>query len=162
MMTSKRHELIEAPGRPIRIEPLKLADYEEMVRLWRSAGLHYRPRGRDSRRDMARQLRLPAAVYLKAVTRADGKSRIVGVVLGTHDGRRGWINRLAVLPEFQRLGLGRRLVAQLDKRFRALGLDIVAVQVDKGNRASMGFFAALGYVRHSDIHYYSKRKGPWV
>lgn len=144
------------------IRPLGPGDYEELLSVWERSGLHIRPRGRDSRRDITRQLRLPTAIYLKAVTRVCGKDCIVGVVLGTHDGRRGWINRLAVLPGQRRMGVGSRLLAELDRRFRALGLDIVAVQVDKGNRASMRFFAALGYVRHSDIHYYSKRKGPWV
>ena len=35
---------------------------------------------------------------------AEAGGELVGVVLGTHDGRKGWINRLAVAPAYQRRG----------------------------------------------------------
>jgi ribosomal protein S18 acetylase RimI-like enzyme len=141
-----------------RIERLRFSDYDELLSVWERAGLPARPKGRDSRPEMKRQMRLGTSIYLKVVVTEGGKERIVAVVLGTHDGRKGWINRLAVLPEHRRKGLGRLLVEELEKRFRKMGFDIYCGLIETYNDESMAFFAKLGYVRHEDIIYYSKRK----
>ena len=78
----------------IRIRTLRLSDYEGMLDLFRVCGLGPRSKGRDSRGATARQLRSKRNMFLGAF---DG-SRLVGTVLGTHDTRKGWINRLAVDP----------------------------------------------------------------
>lgn len=140
------------------IRRLRISDYDELLSVWEKAGLPARPKGRDSRPEMKRQMGLGTSVYLKVVVKEAGKERIVAVVLGTHDGRKGWINRLAVLPEHRRKGLGRLLVEELEKRFKKMGFDIYCGLIETYNDESMAFFARLGYVRHEDIIYYSKRK----
>ncbi|MBM4247848.1 MAG: GNAT family N-acetyltransferase [Euryarchaeota archaeon] len=145
-------------ARRYRIQRLRPSDYDELLSVWKRAGLPARPRGRDSRPEMARQVGLGTSIYLKAVLREDGRERMVAVVLGTHDGRKGWINRLAVLPGHRRRGLGTLLVRELERRFRRLGPDIVCGLVETYNQESMAFFAKMGYVRHEDIIYYSKRR----
>jgi ribosomal protein S18 acetylase RimI-like enzyme len=141
-----------------RIKRLRFSDYDELLSVWERAGLPARPKGRDSRPEMRRQMGLGTSIYLKVVANEGGKDRIVAVALGTHDGRKGWINRLAVLPEYRRRGLGRLLVNELEKRFRRMGFDIYCGLIETYNDESMAFFARLGYVRHEDIIYYSKRK----
>jgi ribosomal protein S18 acetylase RimI-like enzyme len=140
------------------IRMLKPSDYDELLSVWDRAGLPARPKGRDSPEEMKRQMGLGTSIYLKVVVKEGGKKRIVAVVLGTHDGRKGWINRLAVLPNYQRRGLGRLLVKELEKRFKRMGFDIYCGLIETYNDVSMNFFAKLGYVRHEDIIYYSKRK----
>ena len=39
---------------------------------------------------------------------------IIRAVLETHDGRKGWINRLTVDTEFRRQNIARRLVRELE------------------------------------------------
>ncbi len=145
-------------GQKFLIRRLRSTDYDELLSVWKGAGLPSRPRGRDSQEEMERQMGLGTSIYLKVVVNGRGKEKIVAVVLGTHDGRKGWINRLAVLPQFQRQGLGSMLVGELERRFRRLGLDIYCGLVETGNDRSMDFFSKLGYVKHDDIVYYSKRK----
>ncbi len=140
------------------IRRLGPSDYDELLSVWKKAGLPARPRGRDSRREMMRQMGLRTSVYLKVVAKEGGQDRMVAVVLGTHDGRKGWINRLAVLPEHRRRGLGSLLVKELETRFKKIGLEICCGLIETYNDDSMAFFAKLGYVRHEDIIYYSKRK----
>jgi ribosomal protein S18 acetylase RimI-like enzyme len=140
------------------IRRLRPSDHDELLSVWERAGLPARPKGRDSRKEMTRQMGLGTSIYLKVVVREGSRERIVAVVLGTHDGRKGWINRLAVLPEYQRQGLGRMLVVELEKRFKRMGFDIYCGLIETYNDISMDFFAKLGYVRHEDIIYYSKRK----
>ncbi|MGQ9582487.1 MAG: GNAT family N-acetyltransferase [Thermoplasmatota archaeon] len=164
--------------RGLEIRELERKDYGELVSLWRRAGLPFRPGGRDSRRELERQLGLPTSIYLKAVLRggapggggvrrkralaggggAGAREAMVGVALGTHDGRKGWVNRLAVLPEHRRRGVGRALVRELEKRFRALGLRVTAALVEDWNTASLRAFRAMGYELHRDIIYLSRRR----
>ena len=158
---ARKRSAASPPGAGVVLGPVTAADYDGLVALWKASGLTYRPKGRDSRRAITRQLRLPTAIYIKALAVEGRRQRLVGAVLGSHDGRRGWINRLAVLPGYRRRGVASLLVRALERRLAALGLLVWAVQVDKGNRGSLGFFRALGYRLHDDIHYLSKREGPW-
>ena len=75
------------------------------MRLWQEGGLPYRPDGRDRRERIARELAGPCSIFLAA--EEDG--RLVGAVLGTQDGRKGWINRLVVAPSRRRKGVGEAL-----------------------------------------------------
>jgi len=108
-----------------------------------------------------RRSSLPCTLYPVPGT-LEPIGKLVGVVLGSHDGRRGWINRLAVMPGHQKEGVGGMLVDELERRLSKMGLLLVAVQVDKGNRASLRFFRERGFRLHDDIHYLSKRKGQWA
>ncbi len=140
----------------IEIRELTIDDYEALVALWDETGLPYRPKGRDRREAVARELAQNSSVFLAA--EEDGM--LVGAVLGTQDGRKGWINRLAVRPSHRRRGIGRALVNALETRLQSMGIEIVGCLIEDWNESSMAFFARLGYVHHPDIAYYSKRRSP--
>ena len=140
------------------IREMTIDDYDAVVALWEAAELPYRSKGRDQREKIAREIGGPSSIFL--VAEADGE--VVGAVLGTHDGRKGWINRLVVAPEHQRKGIGRTLVSEVETRLDAIGIEIVACQVEDWNSASMTFFERSGYRHHDDIHYFTKRKHPGV
>ncbi len=128
---------------------LRLSDYAAVIEVLRVCDLNPRVRGRDSRKNLAKQLRSKQTFYLGAF---DGP-RLVGTVFGTHDTRKGWINRLAVLPEYQRRGIGSRLVRECERGLRKHGLEMFAALIDSENAASRSLFSALGYTS-SDILYY--------
>jgi ribosomal protein S18 acetylase RimI-like enzyme len=137
------------------IEPCILgeADYEEILDLWRRAGLTIRAEGRDRASAFARQMRW--GVQRVAGLR-DG-SRLVAVVVLTHDARKGWINRLAVDPAYRRRGLAQRLIIEAERWFaQELGLEVWAALIEKENIASQALFEQMGYGRH-DLVYVSKR-----
>lgn len=126
---------------PIRLRRLRGADYEALVRLLQVAGMDPRTRGRDSRTAIARQLRATQNVYLGAF---DGR-RLVGAVLGTHDTRKGWINRLAVHPSYRRHGIARRLVREAERQLHRQGIEMFAALIEPDNRASAAVFRSLKY-----------------
>jgi ribosomal protein S18 acetylase RimI-like enzyme len=140
----------------ITYRTMTLNDYTTIIALWKEANIPSRPQGRDSRKNIAIQLRQPNGYYL--VAEADKK--IIGVILGTHDGRKGWINHLVVAPSYRKKGIGKQLVTRVEHHFSALGIDIVACLIEDWNMASMKVFEQLGYTKHNDILYYSKRKSP--
>ena len=138
------------------LRQLQPSDIDALIELWQRAGLPFKPEGRDTPTAIADQLAQPMAIYLGAFQ--DGA--LIGAVLGTHDGRKGWINRLAVDPERRGQGVGRALVERVEARLRAQGIEIVAALVEAWNETSLEVFDALGYVRHPGIHYLSKRAHP--
>ena len=94
----------------IHIRDIRIDDYDALIALWKATGLPFKPKGRDSREDIERQIGLSCTIYRVAVL----DRRIVGAILGSHDGRKGWINRLAVLPEYTRQGVAKALVADVE------------------------------------------------
>jgi len=150
-------EVATAAGKPdITVRELRIEDYDSVLSLWSKAGLPFRPQGRDSRERVAVELRADRSVFLAA----EMGGRLVGTVLGTHDGRKGWINRLAVAPEVQRLGIARLLVREVEARLEALGLEIIAALIETPNEGSLRFFRAIGYVHDPEIEYFSRRRSP--
>jgi ribosomal protein S18 acetylase RimI-like enzyme len=133
---------------------MTIADYDSVVRVWTQGGLPYRPQGRDSRERIARELESPETMFLVA----ESAGEIVGVVLGTHDGRKMWANRLAVLPSARRVGVATALVRELERWADAKGLLLLCALVEAENGTSRAMMERLGYARHDDIVYYSKRK----
>jgi len=142
----------------MRIREAKREDYDDIVSTWEASGLSYRPNGRDSRESISGELAGGHSVFLVA----EERGKIVAVAFGTHDGRKGWINRLAVRPELRRQGIARQLVKELEQRFEARGIHIVTCLIEGWNEASQAFFAEIGYIRHEDIVYFSKRGFPDV
>jgi N-acetylglutamate synthase len=139
------------------IRPYRGADYDEVIAIWTGAGLPLMPAGRDSRERIEAQTAAPNIVFLVAESE-DG--RLAGTVLASHDGRKGWINRLAVRPEFRRQGLGSRLVLEAQKHLAGMGLDVFSCLIEEGSEASMSLFRKLGYRHRPDIRYFVKKSAP--
>ncbi len=152
---------------------LTSADYPEILALWQRAGLPVHPEGREAPDAFARQLAggMQRAIALRAASSAAAEAAaaedaagagpaLVAAALLTHDGRKGWINRLAVDPGCRRRGLARTLIAEAERWFaQDLGLEVWAALIECGNQASLALFEAAGYGRH-DIVYVSKRTRP--
>lgn len=137
---------------------LSAADYESVLVLWRQAGLHIRPAGRDSAEQFARQL----AGGTQTVLGLRAAGTLVAVAVVTHDGRKGWINRLAVHPDFRRRGAGKRLIAEAERLLHAQGIGIIAALIEDWNAPSLALFQGAGYTLHTDIHYLTKRDNDGV
>lgn len=136
----------------MRIRPMKLQDYEAVVALWKRAGLPFEPQGRDSRASIKRQIQKSGHLMLIA----ESDKKIIGTVFGSHDGRKGWINRLAIDPEFRRRGLAKRLIHKVEQTFYKEGIYIVAALIEEPNEPSMALFKELGYVERGEIIYFRK------
>ncbi|MCX6027961.1 MAG: GNAT family N-acetyltransferase [Chloroflexi bacterium] len=132
---------------------LTVADYAAILELWRHAGLPVRAEGRDAPEAFARQM---ASGIQRVIGLRDGE-RLVAVAVLTHDGRKGWINRLAVDPVYRRRGLAQTLIAEAERWFtEAVGLEIWAALLEAENHTSQALFDDLGY-RRGNIVYVSKR-----
>ena len=146
---------MEKRTQKINIRNFQLTDYEILIDLWNQAGLPYKPNGRDSKKSIEEELKRACASILIAET-----DRAIGTVFATHDGRKGWINRLAVIPEFRKKGIGRMRVEEAEKILHSKGIGIIACLIEDYNTTSFETFKKLGYIEFEGIHYLTKRSHP--
>ncbi|MCC6904810.1 MAG: GNAT family N-acetyltransferase [Anaerolineae bacterium] len=141
----------------LEIVRLGAADYPRIMLLWEAAGLHIKPAGRDAQDAFAQQMALGVQ---QAIGAQAPNGTLVGVTLTTHDTRKGWINRLAVHPDYQRQGVGRRLIRAAEDQLKAQGITVIAALIEPDNVASLTLFVSAGYLEWPGMHYVSKRQSP--
>jgi ribosomal protein S18 acetylase RimI-like enzyme len=129
----------------IRIREFCIDEYDAVYDLWKEAGLIIRPG--DDLEGIRVKLQRDPDLFLVA----EDSGLIVGCVLGAWDGRRGWINHLAVVPSHQRTGVGSALIRELERRLTLKGARKVNAQIYRWNQKSMEFFKVAGYEAQSDL-----------
>lgn len=152
----QRDSVDGSEGANFHIRLASISDYDAIVAVWKCCGTRASLQGRESRDGFARQI----AAFPDSFLVAESAGRVVGVVLGSHDHRKGWINRLAVLPDYQRKGIGRKLVEACEAVLRKQGLSIVAAHVEPANAASATLFENLGYREDVPVRYFRKLMDP--
>lgn len=71
--------------------------------------------------------------------------RLVCSVLVGHDGHRGWLYYVAVIPDQQGSGFGARIVVAAEAWLRARGVRKVQLMVRPTNDRVLAFYEHLGY-----------------
>src|SRR5581483_7843198 len=125
----------------IKIRAFRPNDEKDVIQLWKECGLVF-PQN-DPRKDIRRKLKVQADLFLVAVY---GKI-MIGTVVGGYEGHRGWINYLAVSPNFQRKGVGRSLMGEIEKLLKKVGCPKINLQVRESNKTVMRFYEKSGYVQ---------------
>jgi len=130
-----------------------MKDYKRIVDIWDQAGLPVKLKGRDGPDNLRKQLASGTVFILGDVK--EGLLR--GVIVVSNDGRKGWMNRLAVLPKFRDQGIASGLIREAEKRLRRMGIEIFAVQIEEENKSSHQLFEKFGYMPAPYIIYFVKR-----
>ncbi|GAB4158429.1 MAG: GNAT family N-acetyltransferase [Planctomycetota bacterium] len=124
--------------------------YDEVRQLWSRAGIKLTLS--DEKNEIARMLqRNPDTCFI-----AEANGKVVAAVMGSWDGRRGFVHHLAVEPSFQRRGLGRAMMAELERRFRIMDVVKITFLVENDNLAVLDFYRKLGYSVRDDLTAVSK------
>jgi ribosomal protein S18 acetylase RimI-like enzyme len=132
------------------IRPMTIADYDAVIELMRqTSGLSLRDA--DSRAATASYLeRNPG---LSFVAQADG--RLLGCVMCGHDGRRGYLQHLVVLPAHRRQGIAGALVENCLDALEKLGIYKCHIDVIKTNASAAAYWLRRGWQLRTDIDRYS-------
>ena len=135
----------------MQLAPMQAADFDAVEKLWHDSdgvGL----RGEETREWLARYLdRNPGMSW---VARDD--ARIVGAVLGGHDGRRGYLYHLAVDADRRRQGIGRALVAASLAAMAKHGIVRATVFVYDDNLEALDFWRTAGWHDRVDLRMMQK------
>ncbi len=134
------------------IRNMQIEDYDEVYIIWAGIrGMGMRSLD-DSQPGIARFLkRNPNTCFV-----AEMNSRIVGVILSGHDGRRGYIYHAAVLPELRGQGIGKDLLAHAVEALKAEGIHKAGLLVYASNAIGNEFWESQGWERRTDVYYRNK------
>jgi ribosomal protein S18 acetylase RimI-like enzyme len=124
----------------LKIRPYREADETGVIALWHAA-FPNEPSQNVPADDIRRKLAVQPELFL--VGELGG--RIVATVMAGFDGHRGWVYRVAVLPEHQKQGLGQAIMAEAEQKLAEIGCTKINLQVRSTNDAVVAFYRSLGF-----------------
>lgn len=125
----------------MNIRPFAMRDYEAVYALWADAGQGIRVRPSDQPMEIEKKLLRDPDLFLVA----EEQDRVVGVIMGAWDGRRGYLHHLAVDSAYRGRGIGSALVAEVERLLRDRGCLKVNLLVSEGNLDARRLYQRLGY-----------------
>ena len=131
------------------------SDYESVYQLWMSIekGVHV---GRsDTLAEIEKKIARDPDLFI--IAESDGV--IIGSVIGGFDGRRGLIYHLAVATSFRGMGIGSRLMAEVEARLRAKGCLKCYLLVTHDNPEAEGYYQHRGWQPMDSIRLFGKELG---
>lgn len=126
------------------------SDTEAIVQLWEDCGLASNPH--QDHQEISERLREEDGFFV--LGEIDGE--LVASAMGCYDNHRGWVKRVAIAPTRQGRGLGRLLVAELERRFLAAGISKLRLAVWDENSSGVEFWNRMEYTELPEIRYFSK------
>lgn len=132
-------QALAAPPMQIRrfVEP----DTAAVNSLWRTCELTRA--WNDPAKDIARKLGVQPELFLVGAV----AGRLMASAMVGYDGHRGWVNYLAVHPDFRRQGHGEVLMRHAEQSLLAMGCPKLSLQVRSSNADAIAFYRALGYLQ---------------
>jgi GNAT superfamily N-acetyltransferase len=121
------------------IRPYVAGDFAAVTALWDATGIT--APYNDFRTEIPRMhASHNCQLYLGCVD-----ERVMASILVGHEGYRGWIYKLAIMPEFQGKGYGRDLVKQAERWLVARGIPKCNILIRNTNLKVREFYHRLGY-----------------
>ena len=121
------------------IRPYIDSDEDQVVALWHTCGLVV-PQN-DPLRDIKSKIAVQPELFLVGLL----DDSFVATVMAGYEGHRGWLNYLAVSPEHQRQGYGRKIVQAAEETLANLGCPKINLQVRTSNKDVIEFYRRIGY-----------------
>ena len=129
---------------------MQISDYDAVMKLWRDCeGLSLRDA--DSASGVEKYLERNPGLSFVAL---DG-TRIVGSIMAGHDGKRGYIQHLAVGEELRGLGVASELVGRCLSALKSQGIEKSHVHVLKDNALGRRYWSGRGWTERSEVMMYS-------
>ncbi len=83
---------------------------------------------------------------------------MIGTAIANYDGRRGWVNRVAVDPDCRAKGYAGVLIAECNKFLENLGAVVICALIEDINYPSITTFNKAGFTAEKKYIYFTKRQ----
>jgi len=127
-------------------------DFSQVMNLWESIDKGVHTGRSDTPDEIQKKLARDPDLFLVA----EEGGKIIGTVIGGYDGRRGLIYHLAVHASYRGLGIGSRLMDELESRLRAKGCIRCYLLVTTDNEDAMQYYEKRGWERMTSVIPYGK------
>jgi len=124
---------------PLLIRPFQTEDEDALVALWKMCELTVP--WNNPHKDIARKLQVQPELFLVGIL----DNSLIATVMGGYEGHRGWINYLAVHPDFQEKGYGQEIMNSVETGLREMGCPKINLQIRTGNNKIASFYQKLGF-----------------
>ena len=123
----------------MKIREYIYTDETELIQLWIDCGLVVP--WNDPKKDILRKLKVNYELFLVGLI----DMKIVASVMGGYDGHRGWINYLAVSPQYQQKGLAKEIMIAVEVKIKEKGCPKINLQIRNTNQKVIDFYKTIGY-----------------
>ena len=129
----------------IEIRQFTIEDKDAVLQLWHNCNLVVP--WNDPGKDIQRKINVSTDLFL--VGELDGG--IIASVMGGYEGHRGWMNYLAISPEYRHKGFAKNIIIDLESRLKALGCPKINLLVRNTNTEVIEFYQSLGYTVDASV-----------
>ena len=138
-----------------QIHEMTIEDYSEIIQIWQTTpGISVDEE--DSKDKMVIFLNRNPGLSFVAVH----SGKIIGTIKGAHDGRRGYISHLAIVPEYRSFGIAKILIDQTVQGLIEQGIGKCNLYVMDTNPNALSFWKHNGWnVLEYDFRMLQKRIG---
>ncbi|MBE9168395.1 GNAT family N-acetyltransferase [Pleurocapsales cyanobacterium LEGE 06147] len=134
----------------MEITEMTIAHYDAVLKLMRrTPGVAVR--SADSRVTTARYLERNPGFSFVALESGD----VVACAMGGHDGRRGYLQHVIVLPEYRKRGIASELIERCLSRLESIGIFKTHIDVFVDNDLANEYWQRRGWMKRDDINRYS-------
>ena len=129
----------------MHIIQFEMGMYEEVLRIWTETGLSLG--ASDTKEQIKRSLEYSKDLFLVGIL----EKKVVAVVLGAFDGRRGYVHHLAIDPKYQKHGYGRMMMDELHRRFSNKDVKKVHLFIEVDTEGVKKFYKKVGWHTRDDL-----------
>ena len=129
----------------MKIELFIMRYYHEIIALWKRSGIDVS--SSDTRDEIAKMLKRNPDLFLIGKV----QERVIAVVIGAFDGRRGYVHHLAIDPDYQKNKYGKMMMDELIEKFHTKKVHKVHLFIEKSNKEVADFYRKLGWEVRDDL-----------
>ncbi len=129
----------------MKIEKYSIDSYNQVHKLWRKAGISVG--SSDSKEELEKMLKRNPNLFLIG-KRHD---KVIAVIMGGFDGRRGYVHHLAIDSDYQKKGYGRMMMDKIHNIFLQMGVHKVHLFIEKTNIEVVSFYESMGWEKRDDL-----------
>ena len=130
-----------------KIRPFNHTDTEQVKRLWGLCNLIFPANDPDL--EIQEKMSFQPDLFFVGIY----ESLLIGTIMVGYDGHRGWINYLAVHPNYQRKGFGTALMNYATDLLTDMGCSKINVQIRQYNTSVIDFYTHLGFTNDRVVSY---------